>query len=380
MSLFKEDIQEAKERLTAWWDHELIDRPCISYYFPRRGARSTVDELREVFDPWYLAEYWDGIDDAVNKFEQTSRTIFYGGESIPRFFPNFGPGILAAIFGIEPVYKGSTVWFKRETALEEIIPLLESTPLNQNNPWYHRLLKTTEITAKRAQNNFCVAVTDIGGVLDVLSSLLGPEKLIMAMKQHPDLIDTCRTIILQKLMQLYDALQTVIERHTTGCSSWLNLWCPKRWYPLQCDFSYILSPKLFTRFVLPDLITQAESLDYAIYHLDGPMQLKYLDTLLTIPSIHGIQWVPGASAAPKCSDQWLPVYKKIQAAGKNIIIDLIEELPRLPHFYNILDPKGLFIIALSIEPLKLQYYLPTFIGGQGGSGDYRAFRRRMRNP
>ncbi len=33
--LLKEDIEESKERMDAWWDHEVIDRPVISYYFSK---------------------------------------------------------------------------------------------------------------------------------------------------------------------------------------------------------------------------------------------------------------------------------------------------------------------------------------------------------
>ena len=56
MSRFKEDIEEAKERMKAWWDHEIIDRdrPCISYYYPRLGEE--FPDVMEFFDPIYLAQ------------------------------------------------------------------------------------------------------------------------------------------------------------------------------------------------------------------------------------------------------------------------------------------------------------------------------------
>ncbi len=378
MSRYKEDLIEAKDRLSAWWDHELIDRPCLSYWYFREDQKYTVQEVREVLDPWYLAQHWDDFETCLDAFERTSAKICYGKESIPRFFPNYGPGIMAAIFGIEPIYKAGTVWFNRPTPLDEIVDLLESVPINGNNPWYSRLIKISELSAKRGGTDFCVAMTDIGGVLDILSSFLGPEQLIMTMKRQPPLIDTCRAIILEKTMKVYAALQTVIEKYSDGCSSWMNIWCPKRWYPLQCDFSYMLSPKWFERFVLPDLITQAESLDYAIYHLDGPNQLKYLDTLLKIPTIHGIQWVPGAQSAPKCSTDWMPVYKKIQTVGKNVVIDFFENSKFLPHFYSELDPKGLLITLIAADFAQLQFHLPTIFGGQGGVGNYKEFRRELR--
>ena len=62
-------------------------------------------------------------------------------------------------------------------------------------------------------------------------------------------------------------------------------------------------------------------MDYAIYHLDGPNELPYLDDLLAVPEITGIQWVPGVQGPVTSDDKWLPVYQKIQAAGKNIVMD-----------------------------------------------------------
>ena len=83
---------------------------------------------------------------------------------------------------------------------------------------------------------------------------------------------------------------------------------------LQSDFSYVISPKMFERFVLPDLETCCEALDYAFYHMDGKGQLVHVDALLSIPRLRGIQWVPGYGKPP--CEEWLPLLKKIRAAGK----------------------------------------------------------------
>jgi hypothetical protein len=378
MSLYKEDIKKAKERLKAWWDHEILDGPCICYWYPREGGNISYDEMLEYFDPWYLAQNWDDIGPCLDYFEITLKKIYFKGENIPRFFPNYGPGIMAAIFGINPKFMSRTVWFNRDTSIEEIVPLLESAQINMNNSWYARLLRTTEFAAKRGQENYIIAIADLGGVLDILSSFLGPKNLILAMKRHPNIIDNCRAIILEKMLKVYDDLQVIVEKYGDGCNSWMNVWCSKRWYPIQCDFSAMLSPKWFKRFALPDIITQAEHLDYAIYHLDGPYALVHLDDLLAVPSINGIQWVPGAAEEPKCSDKWIPVYKKIQDAGKNIVIDYFENPEFLPNIYNNLNHKGLYVSIFSMDKTKLYFYLPEVIGGQGGSGDFRSFKRKMR--
>jgi 5-methyltetrahydrofolate--homocysteine methyltransferase len=187
------------------------------------------------------------------------------------------------------------------------------------------------------------------------------------MKRNPSLVDSCRVVILEKLIKVQKELQDITLKYNGGTNSWLNIWCPKKWYPLQCDFSAMLSPKWFDRFVLPDLITQSESLDYAIYHLDGPDELKYLDTLLKVPSIHGIQWVPGAGKDPMCSESWYPVYRKIEAAGKKIVADCSPEL--LLRMYNTFNPKQLFLCTTYLGELYEQFLLPEFMGGMGGKDD-----------
>ena len=83
---------------------------------------------------------------------------------------------------------------------------------------------------------------------------------------------------------------------------------------LQCDFCCMISPRMFERFVKPELAESCRKLDRAFYHLDGPGQLRHLDSLLEIPELAGVQWIPGAGAAP--ADEWIDVYRRIRAAGK----------------------------------------------------------------
>jgi len=368
----KEDIKVAKERMAAWWDQELIDRPAISYYFPKRSG-SFGGYLDAIGQDWTLAQNFDDLERSLNEFEKRATKTYYGGESIPSFFPNYGPGIVAAVFGVIPIFESETMWFNRPTKAEDIIQLLESTKLNQNNEWYARLLRiTTQGSEQAAEIGYQFSITDIGGVLDILSSFLGPTNLILTMRRQPQIIDTCRHIILEKLLQIYDDLYDIIKKNCNGFNAWLNVWCPKSWYPVQCDFIAMLNPKWFKRFVLPDLITQIEHMDYAIHHMDGSYQIPFLDDFLSISHLTGIQWVPGAGNQPSGSNEWLSIYKKIQKAGKNVVIDSLPE--NVPHLYKHLDPKGLYVRAGFSSEIAAKFYLPSFMGGQEGELIQRALK------
>jgi hypothetical protein len=126
----------------------------------------------------------------------------------------------------------------------------------------------------------------------------------------------------------------------------------------------MLNPKWFRRFALPDIITQIEHMNYAIYHMDGPNQIKYLDDLLAIPQLTGIQWVPGQGRQPQGAKEWISLYKKIQDAGKNLVIDPPAE--NVPYLYKTLKSKGLYVRTFYRSQRIANIYLPSFIGGKEG--------------
>ncbi len=363
--IIKEDLQEAKERMKAWWDHEIIDRPVLSYNIPA-GKNSIKALIASTPLCWDLAKDFDGIEPILDTLENNSDGLIFGGECIPSYFPNYGPGIMASVLGVTPEFKANTMWFHKPTEVKDIISVLESVKLNANNEWYSRLKRITEYAAKRAvKGNYHVSMTDLGGILDILISFIGSTNIIVTMKRNPELIDTCRAIIMEKYLKVYDELQDIINKYVDGCNSWLNVWCPKRYYTMQCDFSVMLSPKWFKRFVLPDLIEQAEHMDYSIYHLDGPEEIKFIDDIL--PHVTGIQYVPGLKPGmpQDGADKWMPLYKKIQKAGKNIQMTILNP-KRVPGVYKKLDPKGVFVYAVYMSKALANCYLPKFMGGDGG--------------
>ena len=69
-------------------------------------------------------------------------------------------------------------------------------------------------------------------------------------------------------------------------------------------------------FVKNEVNSTAGHMKNAFYHLDGIGQLAHLDSLLSLPNLQGIQWVPG-EGEPVLRD-WSEVYAKISKAGKKL--------------------------------------------------------------
>jgi hypothetical protein len=85
---------------------------------------------------------------------------------------------------------------------------------------------------------------------------------------------------------------------------------------------------------------------FDIFHLDGKGMLRHLDRLLEIPEIAAIQWVHGVGDDAPIM-QWLPVIRKIQAAGKGVIVDL--QPHELEGFIAEMKPQGLYLCLAADE-------------------------------
>lgn len=159
-----------------------------------------------------------------------------------------------------------------------------------------------------------VANSDLGGNLDILASLHTTSQVLTDLILEPEEIDRVLGEITQLWIEFYSGINQLLEDSSRGRSHWAQMWSPGTFYMLQSDLSYMISPEMFERFVMPDLLACCEALDYPFYHLDGKGQINHLDHLLSIKKLKGIQWVPGAGALPP--EEWIPLLKRIRDGGK----------------------------------------------------------------
>ncbi|MDR0720635.1 MAG: substrate-binding domain-containing protein [Treponema sp.] len=86
-------------------------------------------------------------------------------------------------------------------------------------------------------------------------------------------------------------------------------------------------------------IAQAR-MDHNIFHMDGKGVAKHLDEIIKLPKLNAIQWVQGLGEDQPIM-QWVPLVKKIQAAGKGVVVDLM--LNELDAFMSSVSPKGIYL-------------------------------------
>ena len=101
----------------------------------------------------------------------------------------------------------------------------------------------------------------------------------------------------------------------------------------------MISPKHFQELFLPSVARQVELLDYSIYHLDGEGNFAHLDAILDLQKLQAVQVLPGDGKPSQL--HYMPLLKKVQAAGKNVHLNLKPE--EVEPALNELSARGLFI-------------------------------------
>jgi 5-methyltetrahydrofolate--homocysteine methyltransferase len=226
---------------------------------------------------------------------------------------SFGPGVGAAFLGARVDNSSGAVWFypPDDRPIKDL-----HFEFDPDNLWLRRVLDICRAAMERWQGLVLVGMTDLGGTLDILSTFRPAEQLHYDLHDHPAEVERLVWEIHELWHRLFGAINDALQPTNPGYSDWGRIYSDAPAYMLQSDFSYMLGPRSFREFVLPELKATCRRLPRSFYHLDGVGQLKHLDALLAIEELDGIQWVPGdGQAEPAC---WVDVYRKILDSGKKL--------------------------------------------------------------
>ena len=168
---------------------------------------------------------------------------------------------------------------------------------------------------KRWQGNVVIGFPDLGGIMDILASFRQSDNLLYDLYDEPEQVKRLVNEIADLWHRFYLELCELLKG-SQGYSDWSSIYYEKPSYMLQSDFSFMIGNDMFDEFVKPELEKTSARLSNAWYHLDGIGELKHLDSLLTVDTIKGIQWVPG-EGEPRTRD-WSEVYAKISKAKRKI--------------------------------------------------------------
>jgi len=349
---YKSDWETAKQRMRAFWNNEIIDRYCIGITAPRKTSRyhsyaALTDGLNERLnaipenDREAIYQWWVDPEQNYQRMIDWFDHTYFGGEAIPCTFVNWGAMAMACFYGSQPVFNKETVWY---------LPCIQDWDTweckfdRAENIYWQQTLAIVKYYLENNAGRYFVGTPEFGSAGDLLSLMRGMDRLALDLIDYPGHCHKAIKLLGDTWIELHEQVyqMTYTANDNGGVLAWMLLWSPGRHSQLACDFASIISPSMYRNFFIPEVKQKGDWCKYGTYHLDGPAaMISTLDILLEIEQIDNIQWTPGENLAPTYSPQYIPAYKKIQAAGKRLylLVEPYEIEPLLTH----LSPKGLYL-------------------------------------
>ena len=298
----------------------------------------------------------------IENAEKILQATFFGGVAFPCYWPDFGTDVFSAYMGagmefspiFPPVKTGPAAieegvnpasWAKWDNPILTDYSDLSIIQIKEDNIYWQKTKEFVSYALERSQGNYIVGSTDIHPSIDSLSVLRGsPQQLCLDLLDNPEGVKSAMEPLWEAWLKVYqESYYSIVAKRQEGTSAWINLWAPGKFYPVENDLSICISPSMYEEFFLEELVNEINYLDYSIYHLDGPDALQHLDMILKIPRLNAIQWVPGAVENREGVAKWIPIYRKIQAKQKAIIVYC--QPNEVDFVLKNLAPKGLMISA-----------------------------------
>ena len=331
---YKVNMEAAKEKFRNYWAHKNTGRPLMCVIARRPEVEQYSDGtpveggyLDQICQGKYynMPEElkWKDMEDKyqnpqriVDRYRYFCETHAFLGESFPNLNIDFGPGSLASYLGSEIGFKEDTVWFNKCLDSWDGVPKLTLDP---ENKWFKKHIQLAKDCQALAGDDFYVDMPDLMENIDVLASLRGAQDILFDLLDEPEMIGERIQEVTDIYYEYYDRFYDIIKDEEGGNAyTVFQIWGPGRTVKLQCDFSAMMSPEDFRKYIQPSLRTQSENVDHVLYHLDGPAAIKHMDALMEIDGIDALQWTSGDAGPDGTLPDWDVIYDKAIAAGKSI--------------------------------------------------------------
>ena len=329
----KPDFLKAINRIYAWYEGQIIDRAPVRFsahnsFVHEKYTKSKWNSLK---DRWFDTEY------QVESFIESTKGKSFLGETFPVYWPNLGPNIFAACYGSEMEFGEVTSW--AEPCLKDWDDL-KNLKLDMESKYFKKVEELTRYALERCEGSFMVGYTDLHPGVDCVAAWRDTQNLLLDLYDYPEEVMAAVTLAYKDFQQVYDHFDAMLKSKKQLSVSWMGIPSFGKMHIPSCDFSAMISKDQFAEFCLPSLQQEVKPMTHNIFHLDGKDVARHLDVILEVPEIQAVQWVQGVGE-DKPILQWIPLIKKIRAAGKSIVVDL--EVKELDAFISEVDPEGILL-------------------------------------
>jgi hypothetical protein len=257
------------------------------------------------------------------------------GDGLRVMYPNWCG--IEDILGASLSYDPETIWVH---PMEGGLDALDFSKVSLDSLPVKRLTELLKYCASEANGEWFMGLPPMGNAGDTIARMRSYGEYCMDIIDDPELVVRKEMELAEVWRMLYAHVTTTLEPFQQGTCGWLPAWYKSRSLLLEFDFCALISPAHFKLFI-PAMEKRAELAERTIFHLDGPDALVHLDVILALPFIHAIQALPGAGIADPL--EWMPVFKKIQSAGKSLYVGNSVSADEARVLINELNPEGLML-------------------------------------
>ncbi len=216
--------------------------------------------------------------------------------------------------------------------------------LDEQNPWYMAYMRLASALAEEAGGLFPVSHGAELGPTDMHALLRGHSQSIADLVDEPEKT----ALLLMNLGQIFrDLVEAVWRRlplfHGGYFDAQYSLWSPGPIVRMQEDATAVYSPALYRKLVQPVDRMLARHFESAFMHLHST-SMFLLDAFLEIEELHCFEVNNDVSGPPL--NEMIGHFRKIQDAGRLLLIRGSFSQDELRLLVDTLDPKGLFLLIM----------------------------------
>jgi hypothetical protein len=228
--------------------------------------------------------------------------------------------------------------------MEEIVPA-------DDNPWLEKLLSLTRALVEANDGSYVVTHTLMRGPSDMLSALLGDQRMGLALYDAPDTVDEILSLATQAFIKVAEAQFDVIPLFRGGRAAWLyGLWGEGSVIRFQSDSSSQLSPQMYEERILPHDRRIMRAFDRSILDLHSAGTLHIHEKLLATEELDALSvTLDRYENAPTVRDL-LPTFAQI-LEKKSLLITGEMTIAEADLLCNELPARGLAINGYVTERL-----------------------------
>ena len=304
------------ERFEDWWKRDNKGLPLMEVIAVKDNAEWKVKTPVKIEDRYLSADY------LLASMKEQLNNCLWLGDSYASLSADIGPGSLALYLGTEPKFSADTVWYVPSIDDIEEDPALAFDP---ENKWWKLHVALMKRLKNESGKDFLVNIPDLIENIDIYSAMRGPENTLYDIMDEPEKVERAIAQIDNTYFRYYDEMLSIV-RDEEGISAYtvFGILGRGRVAKIQCDFSAMISPAQFRRFVLPSLRKQTEKLEHTLYHLDGPDAIKHVPAIMELEKLDALQWTCGAGQPDGACPRWYTIYDEVTKAGKGLWIQIYD--------------------------------------------------------